>query len=80
MIQCDKMIKHKKPAIVLVDKEHQKCLIIDVACPGDNRVAEKEEEKLLKNNLQKSLNILQLLKCRILPIATLLLGNWFKAV
>ena len=45
MIQCDKMIEHRKPDIVLVDKVQQKCLVIDVACPGDNRIAEKEEEK-----------------------------------
>ena len=32
MIQCDKMIEHRKPDIVLVDKVQQKCLIIDVAC------------------------------------------------
>ena len=45
MIECDKMIEHRKPDIGLVDKVQQKCLIIDVACPGDNRIAEKEEEK-----------------------------------
>ena len=39
------MIEHRKPDIGLVDKVQQKCLIIDVACPGDNRIAEKEEEK-----------------------------------
>ena len=53
MIQCDKMVEHRKPGIVLVDKEQQKCLIRDLACPGDNRVAEKEEEKLQQYDLLK---------------------------
>ena len=47
------MIEHRKPDIVLVDKVQQKCLIIDVACPGDNRIAEKEEEKLQRYDLLK---------------------------
>ena len=58
MIQCDKMIEHRKPDIVLVDKVQQKCLIIDVACPGDNcregrgktttvRFVEKRNQKIM---------------------------------
>ena len=39
--------------IVLVDKVQQKCLIIDVACPGDDRISEKEEEKLQWYDLLK---------------------------
>ena len=52
-VQCDKMIEHRKPDTVLVDKVQQKCLIIDVACLGDNRIAEKEEEKLQRYDLLK---------------------------
>ena len=53
MIQCDKMIEDRKPDVVLVDKLQQKCLIIDVAFPGDNRFVEKEEEKLQRYDLLK---------------------------
>ena len=53
MIQCDKMIEHRKSDIILVDKVQQKCLIIDVACPGDNRIAEKEEERFVEKRNQK---------------------------
>ena len=31
--------------IVLVDKNEDVCHIIDVACPGDSRIVQKEEEK-----------------------------------
>ena len=53
MIQCDKMIEHRKTEIVLVDKLQQKCLIIDVVCPDDNGIVEKEEEKLQRYDLLK---------------------------
>ena len=48
MIQCDKMIEHRKPDIVVVIKKERKCMIIDIAIPGDVRVVNKEEEKVIK--------------------------------
>ena len=38
MIQCDNSIKHRKPDLVLIDKQQKTAMIIDVACPGDNRI------------------------------------------
>ena len=47
MIQCDHMVQqHRKPDIVIVNKEDKQCLIVDVAIPGDNRVEVKEREKV----------------------------------
>ena len=31
-----------KPDIVVMDKKERKCLIIDIACPFDTRISEKE--------------------------------------
>ena len=45
-IQTDKKIEHNKPDIVVLDKMERKCLIIDVACPFDIRVKEKEKDEI----------------------------------
>ena len=73
MIQCDKMIEHRKPDIVLVDKVQQKCLTIDVTCPGDNRVAEKEEEKLQRYDLLKR-EIKKLWRMKNIDIIPIIVG------
>ena len=44
-IQTDKVLKHNKPDILLMDKIKRKVQIIDIACPFDARVLEKENEK-----------------------------------
>ena len=73
MIQCDKMIEHKKPDIVLVDKVQQKCLVIDVACPGNNRIAEKEGEKLQRYDLLKR-EIKRLWRIKNIDIISIIVG------
>ena len=73
MIQCDKMIEHRKPDIVLVDKVQLKCLIIDVACPGDNRIAEKEEKKLQRYDLLKR-EIKRLWRMKNIDIIPIIVG------
>ena len=40
-IQCDYQIEHRRPDMVVVEKTERKCIIIDIAIPGDNRVGEK---------------------------------------
>ena len=72
-LQCDKMIEYRKPDIVLVDKVQQKCLIIDVACPGDNRIAEKEEEKLQRYDLLKR-EIKRLWRMKNIDIIPIIVG------
>ena len=47
-IQCDNQIEHSMPDMVVVEKTGQKCIIIDITFPGDNRVGEKETEKIKK--------------------------------
>lgn len=45
VIQYDHDVLHRKPDIVLVDKEKRTCIIIDTANPKDNRVVSNNEEK-----------------------------------
>ena len=47
-IQTDHYITARRPDIVVVNKNDKTCLLIDVACPGDERVKEKEDEKIAK--------------------------------
>ena len=47
-IHADKRLAHNSPDIVLVDKNKDVCHIIDVACPGNSRIVQKEEEKVEK--------------------------------
>ena len=39
-------IEARRPDIVIVEKEEKVCKIIDIAMPGDSRVAGKEREKV----------------------------------
>ena len=41
MIHCDHQIQHRKPDIVLIEKESKLCWIIDISCPADNEVCDK---------------------------------------
>ena len=45
-IQVDRQIEHRRPVIVVVEKNTNKCLIIDVACPVDNNLIFKRNQKL----------------------------------
>ena len=45
-IQTDNKVENNKPDIVVLDKTERKCMIIDVTCPFDIRVKDKEKEKI----------------------------------
>ena len=45
-IQTETRIDHNKPDIMIKNKKEKTCQIIDVVCPFDTRVKQKEEEKL----------------------------------
>ena len=45
-IQVDRQIEHRMPDIVVMEKNTKKCFIIDVACPVDNNLILKRNEKL----------------------------------
>ena len=47
-IQCDHIIEARRLVIVVVAKEGNKAIIVDIASPWDHRVYEKESEKVEK--------------------------------
>ena len=47
-IQCDNLIEARRPDLIVIDKEEQKGIIVDIAVPADIRVKEKEKEKVEK--------------------------------
>ena len=47
-IQYDYVIETRRPDIVVVEKENNKAIIVDIASPWDHRVYEKEGEKIEK--------------------------------
>ena len=47
-IQCDRRVEAIRPDIVFVDKKERECVIIAIAIPGDDRVKDKELEKVEK--------------------------------
>ena len=44
-IQTDKVLEHSRPDITIHKKAKKECTLVDVACPFDTRLKEKEEEK-----------------------------------
>ena len=47
-IQCDHIIEVRRPDNVVVEKENNKAMIVDIASPWYHRVYEKEGEKIEK--------------------------------
>ena len=45
-IQVDRQIEHWRPDTVVMEKNTNKCLIIDVVCPVNNNLILKRNEKL----------------------------------
>ena len=72
-IQTDLHLHHNRPDIVVLEKKERVCYIIDVACPFDMRVLEKEQEKIdhyqdLKIEVQK------IWSCRRVSIIPIIIG------
>ena len=44
-VQTAKVIEHKRPDIVSLDKIAKSCLIIDIAFPGDKNIISKKQER-----------------------------------
>ena len=47
-IQSDHLIEARRPDLVVVIKGERKCIIIDIAVPGDSRTSDREKEKVEK--------------------------------
>ena len=72
-IQTDHYIEHRRPDILVFEKDSRRCFIIVIASPGDKRVVEKEQEKIehysdLKRELKK------IWKCSHIEIVPIIVG------
>ena len=68
-VQTDRVIEHRRPDIILIDKDSTECFLIDVAIPGDHNVDFKEVEKLdnysyLKIEVERMWNV----NAQIIPV------------
>ena len=75
-IQCDRFIEARRPDIVWVDKKNKEAKIIDIAVPGDSRVAEKELEKIEKYQMLREEigHVWQMNKVTMIPVVIGALG------
>ena len=75
-IQCDHVIEHRRPDILVVNKKEKSCQIIDIAVPGDLRVHVKEGEKVEKyGDLKREIaRLWSLRKVEVIPIVVGALG------
>ena len=69
-ILADKVIEHRCPDIVCIDKIAKSCPIIDIAIPGEQNIIVKEQEKLDKyQDLRIDLGKLWKLKAEVVLLA-----------
>ena len=68
-VQTDHFITATRPDITFIDKEHDKCQIIDFAIPYDTRVGDKEVEKTDKYlDLARELKKVWNMKKTVVPL------------
>ena len=80
-IQTDHVIQHRRPDVVLLDKTKKMCHLIDIAVPGDIRVASKEMEKIEKyQDLARELRKIWQVKVKVVPVVVGALGTIPKAL
>ena len=72
-IQCDWKIEARRPDIIFVDKKEREIVIIHVAIPCDDRVKDKELEKLEKYQLLKD-EIAKLWRMRKVIVVPVVIG------
>ena len=72
----DRKIEHRRPDIVVMEKNTNKCLTIDVTCPVDNKLILKRN-KNLDNNSELRLEITRMWdkETSIVPIIIGALGS-----
>ena len=66
--------------LILIDKQGNTCIIIDIAVPGDSRVHEKEIEKIEKyQDLKREIiRLWKLKKAKVVPVVIGALGSVSK--
>ena len=74
-VRTDKVISACRPDIMLVSKVRKTAQIIDVACPNDINVFEKEQEKVTKyQDLKIEIEKMWSVKAEVIPVVVGVLG------
>ena len=75
-VQSDHVIEHCRPDLLLVDKETNTATIIDVAVPGDTRIVDREQDKILAyQDLKREIKkVWKLRKVSVIPVVIGALG------
>ena len=75
-VQCDRKIEARRPDVVFIDKKEREVVTIDVAILGDDRVKDKELEKLEKYQLLKDeiAKVWRMRKVIVVPVVIGALG------
>ena len=58
-IQTDKEIQARRADLVVVNRRHNQCFIIDIAVPNDSGIFEKEKEKIERYQDLRTVELLQ---------------------
>ena len=73
----ERKIEARRPNIVFTDKKEREVVITDVVIPGDDRVKDKELEKLEKYQLLKD-EIAKVWRMRKVIIVSVYRGPWSR--
>ena len=72
-IQTDHVIEARRLDMVQIDKTNNECKIIDLACPFDRRIEEKEKDKIKGyNDLKRELKEIWV---KVIPVVVGALGT-----
>ena len=75
-IQTDKEMEHRRPDVIVSDKEKRECKIIDLAVSGDQNIKVKELKKIAKyQDLRSQVQKLWDVKATVIPIVVGALGT-----
>uniref|UniRef100_H3A710 Reverse transcriptase domain-containing protein n=1 Tax=Latimeria chalumnae TaxID=7897 RepID=H3A710_LATCH len=75
-IRTEREVQVHKPDLVFVDKTNKKAKIIDIACPIDYNIGEKEQEKIMK--YQMEIEKLWKVRVEVIPVVIGALGEMMK--
>lgn len=79
-VQTDRVIRARRPDIVVVDKSSKEVTIIDIGVPADKNVLEKESEKVMKyQDLKTEIKrIWNMRRVKVIPVVVGALGCFPK--
>ena len=75
-VQCDRKVEARRADIIFIDKKEREVAITDVAIPGDDRLKDRELEKLKKYQLLKDeiAKVWRMRKVVVVPVVIGALG------